>query len=34
MAVKNDQLGYNKSTFMPIINAYTLGFSIAIYKQN
>ena len=34
MAVKNGQLGYNESTFMPIFYAYTLGFSVAIYKQN
>ena len=34
MAVKNSQLGYNESTFMPIFYAYTLGFSVAIYKQN
>ena len=29
MAVKNGQLGYNESTFMPIFSAYALGFSIA-----
>ena len=34
MAVKNDQLGFNESTFMPISYAYTLDFSEAIYKQN
>ena len=34
MAVKNGQLGYNGSTFMPIFHAYALGFSVAIYKQN
>ena len=34
MAVKNGQLGYNESTFMPIFYVYTLGFSVAIYKQN
>ena len=34
MAVKNGQLGYHESTFMPIFYAYTLGFSVAIYKQN
>ena len=34
MAVKNGQLGYNESTFMPIFFAYTLGFPVAIYKQN
>ena len=34
MAVKIGQLGYNESTFMPIFYAYTLGFSVAIYKQN
>ena len=33
-AVKNDQTGYNESTFMPIFCAYNLGFSVAIYKQN
>ena len=27
MAVKNGQLGYNESTFMPIFYAYSLGFS-------
>ena len=32
MAVKIGQLGYNESTFMPIFYAYTLGFSVAIYK--
>ena len=34
MAVKNGQLGYNESTFMPIFYAYTLGFSVVIYKPN
>ena len=34
MAVKKGQLGYNESTFIPIFYAYTLGFSVAIYKQN
>ena len=34
MAVKNGQLGYNESTFMLIYYAYTLGFSVATYKQN
>ena len=34
MAVKNGQLGYNESTFMPIFYAYTLGFSEEKYKQN
>ena len=34
MAVKNGQLGYNESTFMPIFYAYNLGFSVEIYKQN
>ena len=34
MAVKNGQLGYNESTFMPIFYACTLGFSVEIYKQN
>ena len=34
MAVKNRQLGYNESSFMPLFCAYTLGFSVAIYKQN
>ena len=34
MAVKNSQLGYNESTFTPTFHAYTLGFSVAIYKQN
>ena len=34
MAVKNGQLGYNESTFMPIFDAYTLGFSVAICKKN
>ena len=34
MTVKNVQIGYNESTFMPIFYAYTLGFSVAIYKQN
>ena len=34
MALKNGQLGYNESTFMHIFYAYTLGFSVAIYKQN
>ena len=29
MAVKNGQLGYNESTFMPIFSAYALGFSVA-----
>ena len=33
-AVKNGQIGYNESTFMPIFYAYTFGFSVAIYKQN
>ena len=28
MAVKNGQLGYNESTFMPIFYGYTLGFSV------
>ena len=32
-AVKNGQLAYNKSTFMPIFYACTLGFSVATYKQ-
>ena len=30
MAVKNGQLGYNESTFMPIFYAYALGFSVAM----
>ena len=30
MAVKNGQLGYNESTFMPIFSADALGFSVAI----
>ena len=34
MAVKNGQLVYNESTFMPIFYAYTLGFSVAVYKQS
>ena len=34
MAVKYGQLDYNESTFMPIFYACTLGFSVAIYKQN
>ena len=34
MAVKNGQLEYNKSTFMPIFYAYTLDFPVAIHKQN
>ena len=34
MAVKSGQIGYNESTFMPIFYAYTLGFSVAICKQN
>ena len=34
MAVKNGQLGYNESTFMSRFYAYTLRFSVAIYKQN
>ena len=34
MPVKNGQLGYSESTIMPIFYAYTLGFSVAIYKQN
>ena len=34
MAVKKVQLGYNESAFTPIFYAYTLGFSVAIYKQN
>ena len=34
IAVKNGQIGYNESTFMLIFYAYTLGFSVAIYKQN
>ena len=34
MAVKNVQLGYNESTFIPIFYAYTRGFSVAIYNQN
>ena len=34
MAVKNGQIGYNESTFMPKFYAYTLGFSVAMYKQN
>ena len=33
MAVKNSQLGYNESTFMPIFYACTLGFLVAIYQQ-
>ena len=33
MSVKNGQLGYNESTFMSIFYAYTLGFSVAIYKS-
>ena len=32
MTVKNGQLGYKESTFMPTFYAYTLGFSVAIYK--
>ena len=34
MAVENGQIGYNESTFMPKFYAYTLGFSVAMYKQN
>ena len=34
MTVKNGQIGYNESTFMPIFYAYILGFSVAIYKEN
>ena len=34
IAVGNGQLGCNESTFMPIFYAYTLSFSVAIYKQN
>ena len=34
MAVKNGQLGYNESFFMPIFYACPLGFSVALYKQN
>ena len=34
MAVKNGQLGYNRSIFMSIFYAYTLGFSVAMYKEN
>ena len=34
MIVKNGQPGYNEGTFMPIFYAYTLGFSVTIYKQN
>ena len=34
MVVRNGQIGYNESTFMPIFYAYTLGFSVAIYKKN
>ena len=34
MAVKNGQIGYNESTFLPIFYAYTFGFSVATYKQN
>ena len=34
MTVKNGQLGYNESNFMHIFSACTLGFSLAIYKQN
>ena len=30
MTVKNGQLGYNESTFMPISSAYALCFSVAI----
>ena len=33
-AVKTRQLGYNESTFIPIFYAYTLRFSVAIYKEN
>ena len=33
MVVKNGQLGYNESTFMPIFYAYTLGFLVAIYQN-
>ena len=31
MAVKNGQLGYNESAFMPIFYA---SFLVAVYKQN
>ena len=34
MAVKNGQIGYNEGNFMPIFYACTLGFSVAISKQN
>ena len=34
MAIKNSQLGYNESTFISIFYAYTLGFTVAICKQN
>ena len=34
MAVKNGQLGYNESTFMPIFYASTLAFSEVICQQN
>ena len=34
IAVKNGPIGYNEITFMAIFHAYTLGFSVAIYKQN
>ena len=34
MVVKNGQLGYNESILIPIFYAYTLGFSVAIYKQS
>ena len=34
MTVKNGQIGCNERTFVPIFYAYTLGFTVAIYKQN
>ena len=30
MAVKNGELGYNESTFMPMFSADALGFPVAI----
>ena len=32
MALKNGQMGYNESTFMPIFYVYTLSFSEAILE--
>ena len=33
MVVKNGQLGFNESTFMPIFYAYTSGFSVALLSK-